>query len=95
MANKGTKRYSQGEIRKMAERGRFEPTPPDAPVIDIDENFWRKARVVMPGERPKTPVTIRLDADVLSWFKSQGKGYQTRINAVLRSFVEAQRQSPK
>lgn len=40
---------------------------------------------------PKTPVTIRLDPDVLAFFKAQGKGYQTRINAVLRAFMEAKR----
>jgi uncharacterized protein (DUF4415 family) len=35
-------------------------------------------------------VTLRLDRDVLDWFRRQGRGYQTRINAVLRAFVEAQ-----
>ena len=39
----------------------------------------------------KKSLTIRIDADVLDWLKRQGKGYQTRINAVLRSFVEAQK----
>jgi uncharacterized protein (DUF4415 family) len=38
---------------------------------------------------PKQPVTLRLDADVLTWFKSQGQGYQTRINKLLRSYMEA------
>lgn len=37
----------------------------------------------------KRQLTIRLDEDVLDWFKSHGPGYQTRINAVLRSFVES------
>ena len=95
MAKKGTSKYSRGEIRKMARRGDYEPTPADAPEIEIDEDFWRKARVVMPGERPKTSITIRLDADVLDWFKAQGRGYQTRINAVLRTFVEAHRPPPE
>lgn len=48
------------------------------------------------GMRPvprKEQVTLRLDADVLAWFKSQGKGYQTRINDLLRAFVEAHRKS--
>lgn len=35
----------------------------------------------------KKPVTLRLDADVLEWFKKQGRGYQTRINQVLREWV--------
>lgn len=45
---------------------------------------------------PKKSATIRYDADMLDWFKSQGKGYQTRMNAVLRAFYEAQiTKSPK
>ncbi|HEY1799953.1 MAG TPA: BrnA antitoxin family protein [Terriglobales bacterium] len=36
----------------------------------------------------KKPVTLRLDADVLAWFKKQGRGYQTRINRALRKVVE-------
>jgi len=37
----------------------------------------------------KTQVTIRVDQDVLTWFKSQGRGYQTRINSLLRAYMEA------
>ncbi|HEY9140262.1 MAG TPA: BrnA antitoxin family protein [Bryobacteraceae bacterium] len=56
------------------------------PVLD-----WSKA-VVGKFYRPiKKPLTIRLDADVLDWLKGQGKGYQTRINALLRSSMERDR----
>ena len=49
---------------------------------------WSKA-VVGKFYRPiKRPLTIRLDADVLAWLKGQGKGYQTRINALLRTAME-------
>ena len=41
----------------------------------------------------KEAVNIRLDADVLEWFRRSGKGYQTRINKVLRAFVESRRAS--
>lgn len=41
----------------------------------------------------KQDVHIRLDSDILHWFKGQGRGYQTRINAVLRAFVENQKKS--
>jgi len=41
--------------------------------------------------RTKPAITIRLDPDVLEWFKAQGKGYQTRINAILRLYMEAQK----
>ena len=42
----------------------------------------------LPFQKPKQQTTVRLDADVLDWFKAQGPGYQTRINAVLRSYYE-------
>ncbi len=38
---------------------------------------------------PKASVSLRVDADVLAWFKAQGRGYQTRMNAVLRAFKDA------
>ena len=49
--------------------------------------FWKTAKLVMP-ER-KVPVSLRLDRDVVDWFKSHGRGYQSRINAVLRSYMNA------
>ncbi len=58
--------------------------PPD---FDID---WSSARYVVP--EAKTPISLRVDADVLEFFRAQGKGYQTRMNAVLRAYMEAQRQ---
>jgi uncharacterized protein (DUF4415 family) len=64
---------------------------PDAQPTDAA--FWKNARVVMPAAKQLT--SLRVDPDVLAWFKSGGKGYQTRINAVLRSYVEAQRKGGK
>ena len=64
-------------------------------IPDFDEKFWKDARVVMPEARRKTQITAKFDADVVNWFKSQGRGYQGRMNAVLRSFVEAQRRSAR
>ena len=52
-------------------------------LLDID---WSKAELVMP--RRKGAISIRLDEDVLAYFKNLGAGYQTRINAVLRHFME-------
>jgi uncharacterized protein (DUF4415 family) len=52
----------------------------------LGEEFWKKA--VVKRAAPKAQVTIRLDREVLDWFKSQGKGYQSRINAVLRAYKE-------
>ena len=56
-------------------------------IPELDDAFWANAVIEYPEK--KKPVTLRLDADVLDWFRSLGKGYQTRINSVLRSFYEA------
>ena len=60
----------------------------DPAAHPTDGNFWKKAQVVMPQR--KQTVTIRLDADLLEWLRQQ-KGYQTRINAVLRTYMDAQK----
>ena len=61
---------------------------PDAAVLP--RAFWDKALVMSP--RGKRQVTLRLDVDVLDFFKKAGRGYQTKINRVLRAFVEAHNQ---
>jgi uncharacterized protein (DUF4415 family) len=69
------------------------PTRADAPAVELEDDFWRHARiVVLPGE---TSVHLQLDADVLAWFKAQGRGHLTRMNAVLRAYLEAhKREAP-
>jgi uncharacterized protein (DUF4415 family) len=86
----GTRRYSLDELEAMAARGEHAPTRPDAPAVSLDEAFWRTAELVMPRRAPKVHTGLRIDADVLAWFKAQGAGYQSRMNAVLRAYVEAQ-----
>ena len=76
---------SEEEVRAAIEED------PDA--HPTDDAFWEGGVVVMP-ER-KESVTLRLDADLLRWFRAGGAGYQTRINAVLRSFVQAQQRGTK
>ncbi len=62
---------------------------PEHPELDVK----RIARVIvrrgLKPVPPKASVSLRIDADVLEWFKARGAGYQTRINAVLRAFKEA------
>lgn len=58
-------------------------------IPELDETFWKNARVVYP--QPKQAISIRIDEDVLEWLKKQGKGYQSRINAILRSYMQAQK----
>src|ERR1700688_4560920 len=67
-----------GEIRSAIEK--------DPEARPTDSSFWKKAKVVLP--QPKQTVTMRLDADLLLWLRRQ-KGYQTRINAVLRTYMDA------
>jgi uncharacterized protein (DUF4415 family) len=56
---------------------------PDAAPLDID---WSTARLYFP--RLKQPMSLRVDPDVLAFFKATGKGWQTRMNAVLRAYME-------
>ena len=86
-----TRRYSLAELRAMRDRGETR-TAADAPARPVDETFWRKARLVAPGRR-KVHTGLRIDADVLDWFKAKGRGWQTRMNAVLRSYYEHERRS--
>ena len=58
-------------------------------IPELDESFWQRAQLQMP--QPKKGVYIRLDTDVLNWLKSKGKGYQTRMNAMLRALMESDR----
>jgi len=58
----------------------------DPDFKDEPEDWLAHAEAVMPT--PKKLLSLRIDNDVLDWFKQQGPGYQTRINAVLRAFVQ-------
>jgi len=59
---------------------------PEADVKHIVRGIARRGLKPVSG---KASISLRVDADVLEWFKSQGPGYQTRINAVLRAFKDA------
>lgn len=54
-------------------------------IPELDDAFFKNAQLQLPS---KQSVTIRMDSDVLLWFKKQGKGYQTRINQLLRRYME-------
>jgi len=54
---------------------------------DLPDDFWDDADIIVP--EPKEAISIRVDRDVLAWFRKQGPGYQSRMNAVLRSFMKA------
>jgi uncharacterized protein (DUF4415 family) len=82
-------RHSLSQVIAMRERGE-DKTSPDAPEAEsLGVDFWSSARVVMPSG--KVSVHLRLDSDVVEWFKANGKGHLTRMNAVLKAYVEAQK----
>ena len=57
-------------------------------ILPLDKTFLAKATAPWPPA--KKQLTIRLDADVLAWLKGHGRGYQTRINHILRVVMESQ-----
>lgn len=56
-------------------------------IPPLTKEFWKKAKIRMPAS--KQLISVRLDGDIIQWFKGQGKGYQSYMNAVLRSFVDS------
>ncbi len=56
-------------------------------IPELDAAWFENAQVVIPPG--KKQVTVRLDRDVLAWLKGQGRGYQTRINSILRAYYDA------
>ena len=94
-------RYTRDEIKAMLARGEDQTDWARVRAMSQDEadrladeedgplpEGWEKT-IVLGIPEPKQGVHIRLDADVLRWFKAQGPGYQTRINAGLRAFMAA------
>ncbi|MCL6688216.1 BrnA antitoxin family protein [Pseudomonas sp. R3.Fl] len=79
---------SKTDWKRLVEQGDDAIDTSDIP--ELGDDFFRRAQLRVPA---KQTVTIRLDADVLEWFKAQGSGYQTRINQLLRLYMEAHRQS--
>ena len=72
------RRIKPGAIRRAI------AADPDARATDA--RFWKTAKIVLPTS--KQIVTMRLDADLLRWFRRE-RGYQTRINAILRAYMQA------
>lgn len=101
----GTRRYSADELKAlraregsrsdllrvdaMAEAALEAAIAADPDWKDMPRDWHRDAVPVMPGA--KRLVSLRLDPDVLEFFRGQGKGYQTRMNAVLRAYMRAAR----
>ena len=88
MKAKNTIRESRTDWNRLKELPDSKIDVSDVPKLD--KAFFSQAQVRMP--KRKKAVSLRLDQDVLDWFKREEKHYQTKINAVLRAYVEAQEQ---
>lgn len=89
MKKQNIKSASLDEIRKMRDSGELSSSSSEAVAPELPEGFWDEAEVV--DYSRKVPISLRVDRDVLNFFKAQGKGNLTRMNAVLRSYMEAKK----
>ncbi len=89
MKNDATSPRSETDFERLDAMGDDAIDFSDIP--EVTPEMFAKA-IVRKGLKPvqrKIQLTLRVDADVLSWFKAQGKGYQTRMNSILRAYKEA------
>jgi len=84
----GSKTPEKGQTDFRRLRGMRDEDIDYSDIPKLGKSFWRKAKLTMP--KPKDRLTIRVDHDVVEWLKKKGSGYQTRINAILRSYMKAQ-----
>ena len=85
MNAKPSKKPSKTDLKKIEAKKDADIDTSD--IAPLDSEFFKTAELRMPSK--KSSITVRLDTDVLEWFRRQGKGYQTRMNAVLRTYMEA------
>ena len=85
MKAKNTTRESRTDWDRLGSMTDLDIDFSDAPKLG--KAFFQNSRMRLP--QGKHSLSLRLDKEVLDWFKRQGRGYQTRINAVLRAYVEA------
>ncbi|MGH7128466.1 MAG: BrnA antitoxin family protein [Planctomycetaceae bacterium] len=77
------------EIEKLAPSVLPRADAAAAAAAEVAQVVRGIARQTLPRSRRKAAISLRVDPDVLDWFKAQGPGYQTRINAVLRAYKDA------
>ena len=77
-------RADLARLERMSEADIASSSP--AELADLPADFWKDAVLVVP--ETKVPISLRVDRDVLDWFRKSGPRYQSRMNAVLRSYME-------
>ena len=86
---KALDRTNLKQLDTLTEEEIEEAARSDEDTILLEECDINSLQIVMP--KAKKSISLRVDPDVLSYFKSMGKGYQTRMNAVLRAYMKTQR----
>ncbi len=86
---RGLSRTDMARLRRMTKADLEKSIREDPDWSRVPKDWHLKAEAVMPVR--KRLVSVRLDEDVIDWFKGQGAGYQTRMNAVLRSFMNEEK----
>ena len=84
-------RADLARLRRMTDAEIERTSPPE--LKDLPNDFWDSAELV--PAVVKEPISLRVDTDVLAWFRAQGPRYQSRMNAVLRAYMKAKETSPK
>jgi uncharacterized protein (DUF4415 family) len=91
MKVKDTKKTSNTDWERLSTMDDSEINLED--ISELNDSFFANATIRLP--KPKKSVSLRLDPDVLEWYKHQGPGYQTRMNAVLRMYMRAKNSNVK
>jgi uncharacterized protein (DUF4415 family) len=104
MKKENIKSYTVEEIRQLRESGAdktdwqrlaamSDGDIDTSEIPELDEAWFQNATLMMPENKER--ITMRFDRDLLTFFRKQGRGYQTRMNAVLRSYMQAQLNATK
>jgi uncharacterized protein (DUF4415 family) len=78
-------------VQAMSDEDITRAAESDQDALPLDDPFFATARRLLPQtllKENKQQITLRIDADVLAWFRTLGSGYQSRMNAVLKAYVE-------
>ena len=89
MSNESISSNSQTDWQRLDAMTSDDIDLSDCPEITPEMFASAIVRRGLPTAKNKAQVTLRIDSDVLEWFKSHGRGYQTQINALLRAYMEA------
>ncbi|MBE9204459.1 BrnA antitoxin family protein [Synechocystis salina LEGE 06099] len=92
MNKKSTSSNSQTDWQRLDAMEDKDIDLSDCPEVTPEMFAKAIVRRGLPKTKTKAQITLRIDSDVLQWFKSQGRGYQTQINQLLRAYMEAHQQ---